>query len=171
MDVFSKAKRSEVMAAIRSRSNRSTERRFAALLRRAQVSGWKLHFSNVIGKPDFYFPEQGIAVFVDGCFWHGCPKCFQAPRQNASFWAAKIGSNRKRDKKITRRLRRDGIRVIRLWEHDLENRTAKVQDVIHVLRLLSAPKKHRRNSAIESRNGHSPRVSRVRYRAQLRHRS
>jgi DNA mismatch endonuclease (patch repair protein) len=133
MDVFSKAKRSQVMAAIRPRGNRSTERFFAALLRCGRVSGWKLHCTDVTGRPDFYFPVRGIAIFVDGCFWHGCPRCFQAPRQNASFWAAKIGANRKRDRKITRALRREGIRVIRLWEHELENRTPRVQAVIKLL--------------------------------------
>jgi DNA mismatch endonuclease, patch repair protein len=72
-------------------------------------------------------------VFVDGCFWHGCPKCFQAPRQNASYWAAKIGGNRRRDRRVTRALRHEGIKVIRLWEHDLEKRTRKVLKVLEVL--------------------------------------
>lgn len=135
MDVFSRAKRSEVMAAIRHQRNRSTERAFAALLRRARICGWKLNSPDVRGKPDFFFPARRIAIFVDGCFWHGCPKCFQPPRQNASFWATKIGSNRKRDQRVTRCLRRSGIRVVRLWEHDLERRTPRVQSVIDLLRM------------------------------------
>src|SRR5579859_1582452 len=134
MDVFSKAKRSEVMAAIRHQGNRSTERTFAALLRRFSVSGWTLHSSLVTGKPDFYFSKRRIAIFVDGCFWHGCPRCFQAPRQNASFWAEKIERNRKRDQKVTRCLRHRSIKVIRLCEHDLQSRTRKVQTVIDFLR-------------------------------------
>jgi|SRR5208337_5265574 len=133
MDVFSKTKRSQVMAAIRHRGNRSTERTFAALLRRFRVSGWTLHCPDVVGKPDFYFVKRRIAVFVDGCFWHGCPRCFQAPRQNGSFWKAKIERNRKRDRKVTRTLRREDIRVIRLWEHDLERRTSRIQKVLEVL--------------------------------------
>jgi DNA mismatch endonuclease, patch repair protein len=133
MDVFSKEKRSQVMAAIRHRGNRSTERRFAALLRCSRVSGWRLHSCDVIGKPDFYFSELRIAIFVDGCFWHGCPKCFQAPQQNASFWAAKISRNRQRDQEVSRALRRLGIKVIRLWEHDLEARTARIQKVLDLL--------------------------------------
>lgn len=134
MDVFSRAKRSEVMAAIRHRGNRSTERTFAALLRRFRVSGWMLHSSLVTGKPDFYFSKRRIAIFVDGCFWHGCPRCFQEPSQNASFWAEKIQRNRKRDQKVTRCLRHKGIKVIRLWEHDLQSRTWKVKTVIDFLR-------------------------------------
>jgi DNA mismatch endonuclease, patch repair protein len=133
MDVFSKAKRSQVMAAIRHRGNRSTERTFAALLRRFRVSGWTLHSSDVPGKPDFYFSKRRIAVFVDGCFWHGCPRCFKSPRQNASFWAAKIERNRKRDRKVTGTLRRERIKVIRIWEHDLERRTSRIQRVLEVL--------------------------------------
>jgi DNA mismatch endonuclease (patch repair protein) len=133
MDVFSKEKRSQVMAAIRHRGNRSTERTFAALLRAFRVSGWKLHSSDVIGKPDFYFPSRQIAIFVDGCFWHGCPRCFQAPVQNASFWQAKIERNRKRDRKVARGLRCAGVRVIRLWEHDLERRTPRVARVLEIL--------------------------------------
>lgn len=134
MDVFSKAKRSQVMAAIRHRGNRSTERTLAALLRRYRISGWKLQFSQIVGKPDFYFIERRIALFVDGCFWHGCPKCFQAPRQNASFWSAKIQGNRKRDRKVSHKLRREGITVIRLWEHDLENRTSRMHRVVEMLK-------------------------------------
>ena len=133
MDVFTKVKRSQVMSGIRSRGNRSTECAFAAMLRRSRISGWKLHCSGVAGKPDFYFKELKLAVFVDGCFWHGCPRCFRAPRQNASFWATKIAGNRSRDRKVTRALRHEGIKVIRLWEHDLENRTRKVVSALEQL--------------------------------------
>ena len=134
MDVFTKGKRSAVMAAIRSRGNRSTERSFAALLRCARLRGWTLHSTEVVGKPDFYFRESRIAVFVDGCFWHGCPKCFRAPRQNASFWALKIGRNRKRDRTVGRLLRRDGVHVIRIWEHDVKARTHRIDRVLKTLR-------------------------------------
>jgi DNA mismatch endonuclease, patch repair protein len=133
MDVFSKAKRSQVMAAIRHRGNRSTELTFAGLLRRARVSGWKLHSLEVTGKPDFYFPTRRVAIFVDGCFWHGCPRCFQAPQQNALFWAEKIERNRKRDRKVTRSLRGEGIKVIRLWEHDLQSRTWRLRKALKLL--------------------------------------
>jgi DNA mismatch endonuclease (patch repair protein) len=134
MDVFTKKKRSAVMAAIRGRGNRSTERTFAALLRCARLRGWTLHSTEVVGKPDFYFRESRVAVFVDGCFWHGCPKCFRAPRQNANFWAAKISRNRKRDRTVGRVLRRQGVRVFRIWEHDVEARSQKIERVMKVLK-------------------------------------
>src|SRR5271156_3450408 len=146
MDVFTKTKRSSVMAAIRHRGNHSTERTFAALLRCSRISGWKLHFPKIIGKPDFYFPRQRIAVFVDGCFWHACPKCFRAPRQNASFWKNKVERNRKRDQKVTRGLRRVGVKVLRLWEYDLEKRTFKVHAILDFLR--SASRLHSRESSL-----------------------
>jgi DNA mismatch endonuclease (patch repair protein) len=139
MDVFSKAKRSQAMAAIRYRGNRSTERIFAAMLRRFRISGWKLHCSHIPGRRDFYFPEHKTVVFVDGCFWHGGPKCFQAPRRNASYWAPKIASNRRRNRRVTRTLCHEGIEVIRLWEHDLEKRTRKVLEVLRSHQKFSGP--------------------------------
>jgi len=134
MDVFTKAKRSSVMAAIRPRGNRSTERTFAAFLRSAGLRGWTLHSAEIVGRPDFFFTKQQIAVFVDGCFWHGCPNCYKAPRQNAEFWATKIGRNRKRDRTVSRSLRRDGVRVVRIWEHDVERRTRRLRQALALLR-------------------------------------
>jgi DNA mismatch endonuclease (patch repair protein) len=134
MDVFTKSKRSSVMAAIRGRGNRSTERTFAALLRRSHLRGWTLHSRGVVGRPDFYFEERRVAVFVDGCFWHGCPRCFKAPKQNAAFWALKIGKNRERDRSVGRILRRQGIRVMRIWEHDVEARSKRLEKVLNMLR-------------------------------------
>lgn len=134
MDVFSTGKRSKVMAAIRGCGNTSTERAFVALLRSAGVTGWRRHSLKVAGKPDFYFPARRLAIFVDGCFWHGCPKCFREPQQNKRFWAEKIERNRKRDRKVTRTLRRGGIKVVRLWEHDLSRQTSKVNRVLELLR-------------------------------------
>jgi len=126
MDVFTKKKRSEVMARIRGRGNRSTERRFAAILRARRISGWCLHSSQVAGHPDVFFPRHQLAIFVDGCFWHGCKECFRSPAQNRSFWMRKILENVRRDRRIDRYLRRRGISVMRVWEHDLERRTSKV---------------------------------------------
>lgn len=137
MDVFSKTKRSAVMAAIRNRNNRSTERTFAALLRLHRISGWKLHSTALVGKPDFYFPSQRTAIFVDGCFWHGCPRCFRPPRQNASFWAKKIARNRQRDITVKRCLHHKGIRVIRIWEHDIEARAPRIRRLLETLKASS----------------------------------
>jgi len=117
-DVFSKSKRSEVMSRIRSRGNQATELALAKLFRRHKITGWRRN-QKVFGKPDFIFPKHKLAVFVDGCFWHGCPKHGTQPKGNAAFWRKKISRNQTRDKLVNRTLRRARWRVIRIWEHEL----------------------------------------------------
>jgi DNA mismatch endonuclease (patch repair protein) len=117
-DVFTAVKRSQVMARIRSRQNASTELTLIAILRGAHLNGWRRN-QPIFGRPDFVFHKQKLALFVDGCFWHGCPKCYRAPRQNRVFWEAKLVANRKRDRVVNRHLKAAGWKVIRIWEHDL----------------------------------------------------
>jgi DNA mismatch endonuclease (patch repair protein) len=71
------------------------------------------------GKPDFYFHRPKLAVFVDGCFWHGCAACGHTPRTNSAYWSEKVRRNRDRDVRTTAALRGLGVEVIRLWEHEL----------------------------------------------------
>lgn len=127
-DVFSKRKRSQVMAAIRSKGNKDTELKLAAILRAHGIKGWRRHWP-LPGKPDFIFPEHHLAVFVDGCFWHGCPKHGRKPSTNQSYWLAKLRRNKIRDKKVNRLLQNCGWDVLRLWEHELV-RTAKAANRI-----------------------------------------
>lgn len=117
-DVFSKAKRSEVMARIRSRGNRDTELALMRLFRRHGLSGWRRH-QPVFGRPDFVFIKARVAVFVDGCFWHGCPKHSTVPATNRAFWKRKLTANKLRDRLVNQTLRRKGWQVVRIWEHDL----------------------------------------------------
>jgi DNA mismatch endonuclease (patch repair protein) len=70
-------------------------------------------------RPDFVFPKQRTVIFVDGCFWHGCPIHATQPRQNAAFWRRKLAGNQARDALVTRTLQRAGWRVLRIWEHEL----------------------------------------------------
>ena len=95
-DVFTKAKRSEVMARIRGHGNRDTELALAKFFRAHRITGWRRNQS-VFGKPDFVFPRFKLAVFVDGCFWHGCPKHATKPKNNAAFWRKKFAANKSRD--------------------------------------------------------------------------
>ena len=139
-DVFTKAKRSEVMAQIRSRGNQDTELALAKLLRRHRVTGWRRHVQVRIAergmrnresrtshsalrvftvRPDFVFRTLRTVVFVDGCFWHGCPKHATRPQSNRVFWRRKLSSNKARDALVTRMLRKAGWRVLRVWEHEL----------------------------------------------------
>jgi DNA mismatch endonuclease, patch repair protein len=117
-DVMSTAERSALMARIRGRGNRSTEQRLAEAFAALRIRGWRRHYP-IPGRPDFAFPQLRIAIFVDGCFWHGCPRHFQPPMARAEFWEQKIAGNRRRDRKVDRELRHRGWKVIRIWEHGL----------------------------------------------------
>lgn len=118
-DVHTQAVRARNMSAVRSCGNQSTEERFRALLRHSQIIGWR-RGAKVFGKPDFVFRAQRVAVFLDGCFWHGCPRgCRNIPATNRRFWEEKIEANRRRDRVVNRSLRARGWSVIRIWEHAL----------------------------------------------------
>lgn len=117
-DVFTKAKRSEVMSRIRGSRNKDTEIALAKLLRRNRITCWRRNQS-VFGKPDFVFRHERLALFVDGCFWHGCLKHSKPPRSNQTYWRAKMIRNKARDRSVSRALRKKGWRVLRIWEHEL----------------------------------------------------
>jgi DNA mismatch endonuclease (patch repair protein) len=114
------AVRSKTMSAIRGKNNRTTELCFRMALVRAGINGWETNVEDLVGKPDFFFRKKHIAVFVDGCFWHGCPKCGHYPKTRNSFWKTKILRNKERDKRNRRELRKDGVKVVSIWEHSLK---------------------------------------------------
>lgn len=132
-DRISKDARSRNMARIKSKGNRTTEKRMRALLAAHGFRGWYMH-ADLVGKPDFVFPRQRVALFVDGCFWHGCPVCGHVPKSNRRYWKPKIERNRTRDKLYTRRLRAQGWAVLRIWEHQLrlepDGITAKLRSLL-----------------------------------------
>ena len=117
-DVFTKAKRSQVMSRIRGRGNKQTELALAKLLRAARITGWRRHAA-IMGRPDFMFRKERVVIFVDGCFWHGCPKHSNMPANNREFWLKKLTGNKGRDRLVTRTLRKSGWGVVRIWEHEL----------------------------------------------------
>lgn len=118
MDFLSKAKRSALMATIRSRRNKSTELALVKTFRLHGITGWRRHVA-LPGRPDFIFPKNKLAVFVDGCFWHGCPKHSRHAIKSGEFWRKKLDLNKARDRRVTSQLRLLGWRVVRLWEHEL----------------------------------------------------
>ncbi|MGH7945122.1 MAG: very short patch repair endonuclease [Opitutaceae bacterium] len=133
-DVFSRKKRSAVMSLIRGAGNKDTELRLIAIFRMHGIKGWRRR-RDLVGKPDFIFPRERIVVFVDGCFWHGCPTHATWPKQNAEFWRTKILGNQRRDRAVGRLLKKAGWRVVRIWEHALTKRH-QARTVVRLRRLL-----------------------------------
>jgi len=119
MDTVGKRKRSEIMAKVRARGNASTELKVLKILRQNGITGWRRHLP-VFGRPDFAFPKARVALFVDGCFWHGCPRCYSPPKTSPGFWRRKVAGNKRRDRKVSRRLRKDGWKVLRIRECQLK---------------------------------------------------
>jgi DNA mismatch endonuclease (patch repair protein) len=132
-DVFSKSKRSQVMSSIRGKGNRTTEWRLRSRLIQAGIRGWQVGTKEVVGKPDFLFKKKRLALFVDGCFWHGCKRCRNIPIQNHAFWIKKIRSNKKRDSKVTMSLRNKRWRVVRFWEHEITQNPRKCLATVKIL--------------------------------------
>ncbi len=123
-DVFTKAKRSEVMSLIKGKGNKRTEGAMVKILRAEKITGWRRHLP-LPGRPDFTFRNERLSVFIDGCFWHGCPKCYRAPKSNRKFWADKVAYNRQHDLAVNRVLKKIGWRVLRIWQHSLQKRDRK----------------------------------------------
>jgi len=114
MDRVTREVRSKIMASVRT-SGGTTERKMEKLLRLRGICGYRKQW-RVAGKPDFAWPKSKVALFVDGCFWHGCPRCNRPSKSNTKFWKPKIVSNRRRDARVSRKLRKEGWSVLRVWE-------------------------------------------------------
>ena|ERR1700733_11533216 len=145
-DKLTKRERSQLMAKVRGHGNKSTELALAKFFRKNKITGWRRN-QKLFGKPDFVFRQMRLAVFVDGCFWHGCPKHGTQPVGNRSFWKKKFARNQARDKLVNRGLRRANWWIFRIWEHDLHR---AIKDKRHegrlVRRILSTFSKIRLNS-------------------------
>ena len=120
-DVFDKKARSEIMRAVKSKNTRSTELAMIALFKESHITGWR-HSYNVKGHPDFVFLKKRIAIFVDGCFWHGHDCRNTRPADNAEYWAKKRERNIQRDKETTERFEKRGWTVVRIWECELKKK-------------------------------------------------
>lgn len=115
MDNVSRAVRSRIMAAIHAQGNATTELAMGKLLTAAGLRGYRKHWP-IEGRPDFAWPKRKVALFVDGCFWHACPYCHNPPQSNLRYWRSKLGRNKARDKRVSRKLRSRGWSVLRIWE-------------------------------------------------------
>lgn len=120
-DVFDKGKRSEIMSAVRSKKNKSTELKLIEIFKKNNIRGWRRNY-NVKGHPDFVFLDKKVAVFVDGCFWHGHDCRNTRPADNADYWQKKRERNVLHDKQITDLFQSRGWTVIRIWECELQKK-------------------------------------------------
>lgn len=137
IDTHTKRQRSQNMSAIRSFGNKTTEAVFSNLLKKEKISGWRRHIKKLPGKPDFSFLGKKTAVFLDGCFWHGCRICKLSSKSNKRYWRPKIKRNTRRDREINRELRKNSWRVLRVWEHDIKKNS---EEVIKKVKTLLAKK-------------------------------
>ena len=117
VDKFSREQRSRIMSSIRSRDTRPE----TALRKALWAKG--LRYRKYYGpeKIDIAFPSKKLAIFVDGCFWHGCPIHSHMPKSNEAYWRPKLQKNIERDRIKENRLSQNGWHVIRFWEHELNN--------------------------------------------------
>lgn len=129
-DVFSPSQRSTLMSRIRSRDTKPE----VALRRALWGAGCRFRVNwrhrEVGVRIDVAAPGRRLAVFVDGCFWHGCPSHAVTPKSNTDFWVKKIKGNMVRDLNQTRALRRAGWRVVRVWEHEIKQADRIVERLV-----------------------------------------
>lgn len=124
-DMFDKNKRSAIMKSVKSSGNKSTELRLIAFFKANGITGWKRKYP-VKGHPDFVFMEKRIAIFVDGCFWHGHDCRNTRPKQNEDYWNKKRNRNIAHDKEISTLFEKRGWKVIRIWECELKKKNETV---------------------------------------------
>lgn len=116
--------RRKTMQAVKGKST-SLERRLFAMLAGMGIKGWRKNAADVIGKPDIVFPCQKVAIFIDGCFWHGCPVCNRKlPQTNYEYWVRKINRNVELASIHDQKLTSEGWNVIRIWEHEVRDKEA-----------------------------------------------
>lgn len=124
-DKFSKETRSKIMSKVQRNSKPEQVLR-KALFRSGYRYSLKYRFKELNFKPDIVMVSRKVCIFVDGCFWHKCPRCFKAPKSNKRYWNKKIKRNVERDKEQNKWLKKNGWKVIRVWEHQLNKSLEKV---------------------------------------------
>ncbi len=130
--------RSKMMSSIRGKHNKSTELRLRMALVKAGIRGWILHPNEMFGNPDIFFVKKKLAIFVDGCFWHGCGSCGHIPKTRPAFWKAKIERNQERANIVKVKLRQKSIKVMRVWEHVLKD-PQKLEKFIKTILVYKLP--------------------------------
>lgn len=134
-DVFEATKRSAIMRSVKSSNNKSTELRLISIFKQYGITGWKRNYS-VKGHPDFVFLKQKVAVFVDGCFWHGHDCRNTRPSDHQEYWQKKRERNILHDQQVTAMFESRGWTVLRIWECELKkkNESALVEKIQAIVR-------------------------------------
>lgn len=117
-DTVSREARSKIMAKVQSKGTKLEKVLLGALIERR----WDFleeQPQDILGHPDFIYRECKVAIFVDSCFWHGCPRHVRMPSSNVDYWTKKIARNKKRDARVRAQLRQEGWHVVAIWEHEL----------------------------------------------------
>ena len=136
-DVYSPEKRSEVMKKVRSKKNKSTELRLIEIFKQYGVTGWRRNYP-VKGHPDFVFLDKKIAIFVDGCFWHGHDCRNTKPKNNKEYWVKKQMGNITHDKEVTALFQNRGWKVLRIWECELKkSKVNNIEDKLNTIGVSS----------------------------------
>ncbi len=128
VDNLTPEKRSKVMASIRGK-NTKPEIKIRKILWSKGIR-YRIHDKKVIGTPDILIRKNKIAVFIDGCFWHGCRRCYKEPTTNTHFWREKIQNNKKRRRKVKKLLHNKGWKVLEYWEHQVNTEPYRVVEEI-----------------------------------------
>jgi len=123
-DVLTPEQRQFNMSRIRGRDTKPEKLLRSAL--HAEGLRFRIHRRDIPGRPDLVFVKARVAVFIDGCFWHGCPVHCVKPKTNRAFWLSKIRRNKARDVKVNATLAAGGWKVRRYWEHDLKIRMPQI---------------------------------------------
>ena len=121
VDKFSKEIRSKIMSKVQRNSKPEQVLR-KELFRLGYRYSLNHRFKELNFKPDIAMVSRKVCIFIDGCFWHKCPRCYKAPKSNKKYWNSKIERNIERDKEQNRYLKKKGWKVIRVWEHEIHRK-------------------------------------------------
>ena len=130
---FMKSTRSKIMASIKS-ENTGSENALCTALEKAGIKEFVKNDKTLPGSPDIAFHDKKIAVFVDGCFWHGCPKHYKEPKTNVMYWHKKIKNNKQRDSRANKELKALGWKSVRIWEHEIKEINKALRKIIRAMK-------------------------------------
>ena len=135
-DKFSKEIRSKIMSKIRGKDTKPELLLRKSIFRRGYRYRINYRFKELNFKPDMVFVSKKLCVFIDGCFWHKCPRCYRTPKTHKKYWLPKIERNVERDRQQDTYLRKNGWKVIRIWEHEINENIQAV--VVHITEMIDA---------------------------------